>query len=183
MTITNPCEAPTWLPSSTAISSSGPVDGADPTLALLTVSSGTSTTFTLEYPKLLESQTYGVDAYSLCGEREVYLIDQDGGGRIEANGRPYSKFPYVSLTANLKPNDFKQRSFTVRFESNSEFDYGLHEFLFTQGLKDYPFATPWNVNLNVRIEPCVVTAFTAPSDLEVTYTVGDPLKTISYFFD
>ena len=71
----------------------------------------------------------------------------------------------------------------MTFESSSEFDYGLHEFVFKQRLEDYPLATPFEVDVSVRIDPCVVTAFTAPSDLEISYTVGDPLKTISYVFD
>lgn len=38
------------------------------------------------------------------------------------------------------------------------------------------------LELNVQIDPCLVTEYTPPSDLSVSYTIGDPRKTIEYIF-
>ena len=113
-------------------------------------------TFTLNYPKEgLKVDLGGVDmppggSYSICGGRTVYLeYKKYSSGKISASGHPDYSFPYVTLTAFDTDADFLKRHYTVKFKSNSEFDYGLHEFYFKMQLNDYPESPPLSVPISV----------------------------------
>jgi len=92
-------------------------------------------TFTFNYPKEGLRNQKGGDpmppsgSYSICGKRTVYLeYKKYSSNIIYATGHPDYSFPYVTLTAFDTDADFSKRHYTVKFKSNSEFDYGFHEF-------------------------------------------------------
>lgn len=45
-----------------------------------------------------------------------------------ATGRPSSILPFATVTANTADAIFSNRNFTVKFETTSSYDYGLHDF-------------------------------------------------------
>ena len=113
----------------------------DAGVALITVN-GAATTITLDYGVEMQtdqitstSKPIGTDGkQDYCGKRIAKLLSVDDASLYaEATGVQDYTFHYVTLTqTGYDEPDYSKRNFTVKFESTSEYDYGLHEFVFTQ---------------------------------------------------
>ena len=105
-------------------------------------------------------------------------------------GQESAVIPYMMLyfnTTDAEDDDIYQDDSTtweLVLSSNDTLDRGEYNFLVYLALVDYPTSTPAVAEFLVSVDPCNVTSFEPPADLNVTYYISAEaeLSTIEFNF-
>ena len=121
-----------------------------------------------------EDNDHGLNMYGLCGPKHHYITDYNSGEITEIDQHTIIR-PYLYFKTKADG--------TYEFElySDDEFWVGEHVLQLHVELENYPTATPSVVSFNAFMDPCAVTSYEPPADIDLEYKIGT--ETMYYEFN
>jgi len=127
------------------------------------------------------STLYG-NGYDKCGPRVHYLTDLNNDHKtVPGNIYRISEFLYFyQATTGVPPTP---NTYTFEVQTSNYASIGLHNYRLHVGLLNYPTATEAVVPWSVKVNPCIVTSYQAPTDYTWNYVIGSLASNFIFNFN